>query len=669
MWETFDHSTIGPRWFTSDLPMKTWRSDQSSYIENWNLWDATHRLVADVGTVVNDAEHGRLQDPHQHTEWRFVMDNSVTVVAPALEELSQLMEDDVFSNNTSYKIYAGLIVAFIGVTLVALGIVFCMALSRVIVINRGVNEVALKLSPMDVSTLLRRTANALANIKKQRATILQALLDDDADRGLGDVQDFTFDADKEGASVSVGSSRRTGGLKSSQRTTNTASTAFSLRNKATGKGRASRPRVSFAPPSEDDSDVDSEGVDPQQAGSEAPNPLVAPPEPGAPSHLVPVNSRSDLLLEEHGGATSTNPVPLDVLVGPHAVNDGEEVMGGSVESKDSPPLQSNRGEVDMEVDMKASAAGATPRPVTSAHDASHRQGDDEVGSDDDRQQLLTSHGSDGSFLMLPHTSSTASLLASVGMSSNRPLVPALVPSSTTDKPMPTGGCPVSHAMGGPALVTGGTCPVMKHRMGASGSPGRQEQATTSLAINGARDVRTMDAHDLPHGLSVESVVAASPGVVVVTNAVGVVKYVNPAFTRLLGYSSAFIVGKNVTTFQPPDIAEKHHLLMKRLVDGGKPKVVGVAGRHVAAVHEDGTMIPVLLEINRVDLPDGMYFVAGLQDARAHADKDEEAEDVEDGARRRVNKYMALIIRVVLALMFVAALQGLNYGYGLTNLEP
>ena len=61
--ETFDHSTIGPRWFTSDLPMKTWRSDQSSYIENWNLWDAGHRLVADVGTVVDDAEHGRLQDP------------------------------------------------------------------------------------------------------------------------------------------------------------------------------------------------------------------------------------------------------------------------------------------------------------------------------------------------------------------------------------------------------------------------------------------------------------------------------------------------------------------------------------------------------------------------------------------------------------------------------
>ena len=66
------------------------------YTENWNLWDATHRLVADVDTVIHDAESGVMQDPHKHTEWRFVMDNSVTVVAPALEELSQLMEDDVF---------------------------------------------------------------------------------------------------------------------------------------------------------------------------------------------------------------------------------------------------------------------------------------------------------------------------------------------------------------------------------------------------------------------------------------------------------------------------------------------------------------------------------------------------------------------------------------------
>ena len=250
-----------------------------------------------------------------------------------------------------------MIAAFIAVTLVALGIVFCMALSRVIVINRGVNEVALKLSPMDVSTLLRRTANALANIKKQRATILQALLDDDADRGLGDVQDFTFDADKEGARAGVGSSRRTGGLKSSQRTTTSPSSA-------TGKGRASRPRVSFAPPSEDDSDVESEGVDPQQAGSEALNPLVAPPKPGAPSHLVPVNSRSDLLLElQHDGAGPTNPVPLDVLVSPHVVNDGEEVMGGSVESKDSPPLQSNRGEECKLVSHVPSRPHEEPLPI------------------------------------------------------------------------------------------------------------------------------------------------------------------------------------------------------------------------------------------------------------------------------------------------------------------
>ena len=296
---------------------------------------------------------------------------------------------------------------------------------------------------------------------------------------------------------------------------------------------------------------------------------------------------------------------------------------------------------------------SAPTPATSDADSS----DDEDGG------LLG--GSTMNLLALPQTASNASLLESVGVGSSRQRLMPLASAGTSERPPRSGGCPVMHhklSSGKGSTVrfassdTADSCPV-------DSDSGRR----TSLSVNGGASA-SRSAHELPSGLSVESVVAASPGVVVVSDSVGVVKYVNPAFTRLLGYTSEFIVGKNVTTFQPPDIAEKHHLLMKRLVDGGKPKVVGVAGRHVVAVHEDGTMIPVLLEINRVDLPDGMYFVAGLQDARAHADKDEEAEDVEDGARRRVNKYMALIIRVVLALMFVAALQGLNYGYGLTNLE-
>ena len=100
---------------------------------------------------------------------------------------------------------------FICITLLCLAFVFGVALKRVIIINRGVNEVALKLSPLDVSTLLRRTANALANIKKQRASIMQSLLDgDDADRGLGDVDNFTFDADKDNATKGLRTSTKPG---------------------------------------------------------------------------------------------------------------------------------------------------------------------------------------------------------------------------------------------------------------------------------------------------------------------------------------------------------------------------------------------------------------------------------------------------------------------------
>ena len=186
---------------------------------------------------------------------------------------------------------------FICITLLCLAFVFGVALKRVIIINRGVNEVALKLSPLDVSTLLRRTANALANIKKQRASIMQSLLDgDDADRGLGDVDNFTFDADKDNATKGLRTSTKPGldsppGVGAGKDRT----TAFS------NPAPARRQRVSFAPSNASiiadrltSLTEGSEDEDESLAGAQ-PSPARSPPPTVA--KLVPVNSKSNLLLE------------------------------------------------------------------------------------------------------------------------------------------------------------------------------------------------------------------------------------------------------------------------------------------------------------------------------------------------------------------------------------
>ena len=331
---------------------------------------------------------------------------------------------------------------------------------------------------------------------------------------------------------------------------------------------------------------------------------------------------------------------------------GVVVTGSALSSEETKgtPADSAQEHEELQVVVTNSSA---PTPATSDADSS----DDEDGG------LLG--GSTMNLLALPQTASNASLLESVGVGSSRQRLMPLASAGTSARPPRSGGCPVMHhklssGKGSTYTTASGTadsCPV-------DSDSGRR----TSLSVNSGASA-SRSAHELPSGLSVESVVAASPGVVVVSDSVGVVKYVNPAFTRLLGYTGAFIVGKNVTTFQPPEIAEKHHLLMKRLVDGGKPKVVGVAARHVAAVHENGSTIPVLLEINRVDIPgDGIYFVASLQDARSHAEGNEEEDESESGTGRQNNKYLALVVRVGAALLFVAALQALNFGYGVMNLR-
>lgn len=121
-----------------------------------------------------------------------------------------------------------------------------------------------------------------------------------------------------------------------------------------------------------------------------------------------------------------------------------------------------------------------------------------------------------------------------------------------------------------------------------------------------------------------------------------------------------ICGKNVTTFQPPEIARGHDLLMSRVVDGGTPRVVGVAGRQVSGVHKDGSSIPMLLVISRVDVEGKPFFVASMQDTRAHHQADVE-EELEEGASKK-NQNKRLTIRVAGAMLVVAFLQVVVFWY-------
>lgn len=95
--------------------------------------------------------------------------------------------------------------------------------------------------------------------------------------------------------------------------------------------------------------------------------------------------------------------------------------------------------------------------------------------------------------------------------------------------------------------------------------------------------------------------------------------------------------------------------MSRVVDGGVPRVVGVAGRQVSGVHKDGTPLPVLLVINRIDVKGKCFFVASMQDTRAHHQEDIE-DDMDEHLGSEGTTNGELVFRVVTALVMIACMQ-------------
>jgi two-component system sensor kinase FixL len=90
--------------------------------------------------------------------------------------------------------------------------------------------------------------------------------------------------------------------------------------------------------------------------------------------------------------------------------------------------------------------------------------------------------------------------------------------------------------------------------------------------------------------------------------------VNKACERLLGYSAAEMLGRNITMIMPPEYSGHHACYVSEYIRTGVKKVIGV-GREVRARHRDGALVPVELSIGEAHTPAGRQFVGILRDLR------------------------------------------------------
>lgn len=93
---------------------------------------------------------------------------------------------------------------------------------------------------------------------------------------------------------------------------------------------------------------------------------------------------------------------------------------------------------------------------------------------------------------------------------------------------------------------------------------------------------------------------------------GSIESLNPAASRIFGYTPEKIIGRNVSVLMPSPDREKHDSYIANYLRTGKAKIIGI-GREVVGQHKDGTVFPMDLSISEVRLDDRRIFTGLVRD--------------------------------------------------------
>ncbi len=120
---------------------------------------------------------------------------------------------------------------------------------------------------------------------------------------------------------------------------------------------------------------------------------------------------------------------------------------------------------------------------------------------------------------------------------------------------------------------------------------------------------------------------------------GTIKTFNPAASRIFGYQTEEVIGKNVNLLMPPPFRDEHDIYIRRYRSTGEPRIIGI-GREVVGLRKDGSTFALDLSISEIryrrerrflgivrDLTESKQAEADLRDARALAQQRERLADI------------------------------------------
>lgn len=101
--------------------------------------------------------------------------------------------------------------------------------------------------------------------------------------------------------------------------------------------------------------------------------------------------------------------------------------------------------------------------------------------------------------------------------------------------------------------------------------------------------------------------------IVTTNDIGDIMGFNPAAEQIFGYSQQEVLGKNLKLLMPESFRREHDAYIKRYIQTGEAKIIGLTGREMLAARKNGEQFPIEISISDMVLAGQRYFVGILRD--------------------------------------------------------
>jgi two-component system sensor kinase FixL len=129
-------------------------------------------------------------------------------------------------------------------------------------------------------------------------------------------------------------------------------------------------------------------------------------------------------------------------------------------------------------------------------------------------------------------------------------------------------------------------------------------------------------------MHLQSILETMPEAMIVIDQRGIIQSFNGAAERMFGYTTAEVVGRNVSILMPSPQSEEHDSYLRRYLETGERRIIGI-GRRVLGRRKDGTTFPQELAIGEAIGGGKRVFTGFIRDLSQREAAEEQVRQLQD----------------------------------------